>query len=181
MFYKPVWTEEEEGIIRMTIPSVQKKTGPEWEAFFDERKYEVEKEARLALNSSEFKTTEKHDQVEIAIIRGNVFDYDSERTTRYVREYAKNTVLCDGKVLVRPATDLVCSLFALLTQEYVLNLGIGYIVSMHKPVYVGVDDPRFLLIVGCDYNKKYVLRLDCAQLSRQWSRSYGFAYIVKKP
>lgn len=128
------WTEKA-GVIYFDVTS-DGTTGPEWEKWFDENKYDLSSEARFILKSKDFKVTSGV-TTPVAVLKGNLFT-DRDRITSKIRASA------EGCKLTKPEAEVTCLIRRMFSDEELVTMGFYWIVVFHEPIKDPVDRPRLL-------------------------------------
>lgn len=144
----PRWIKKD-GIIYFTEPFVANGwTAQQWKNWFGDNRSDW---ANQLLDSTDFHPTPKGTLVNLAILLGDLFT-DGERITRNIR--AKEEEL----EFVNPNPDDVLLLIKNFSVEEIREMGLSWIIGMHKPINDSDSDPGLLsvrVIVGVPWLDAY--------------------------
>lgn len=133
---------EKDGVTYIPVPVMFKnKTGKEWKNLFKEKGIQIEEDAEMVFSSKDFKP--KKGNYVIAIIKGDIFP-DEKRNTKNVRAEAERLNFSDS------VHGDICYIRYVFTYGEIKEMGLTWIIGMHKPVKVPndkkivVDEPMLM-------------------------------------
>jgi hypothetical protein len=164
------WREKGE-VIYFSVTS-DGTTGEQWIIRLETAGYRVSEHARSLLLSPKFKPTTGI-TTEIAVLKGKLFT-DSERITRKIRLEAQKLNLT--KIEIGP--EVACLIQIMFSDEDIKDMGLWWIVVMHKPIKDGGGHPRLLRVIRGSVGPW--LRTYYGQSDIGWDRNGGFAFAISQ-
>ncbi|MDA1335136.1 MAG: hypothetical protein O2794_03960 [bacterium] len=161
---------EEDGVIYFSVTS-DGAIGEEWIKRLEGNGFRVGDYAKQVLRSPDFKPTNGV-TTEVAVLKGMLFEDHFDRITKKIRAEA------DKRKLSKPNAELVCLIREKFTDKEIEQMGLWYIVAMHKLINDSDGDPRLLSArrsgdgrwLGACYGRP----------GRGWARAYGFAFVASQ-
>jgi len=162
----PTWREQD-GIIYFTVTS-DGTTGPEWIERLEKKGFHVGDYAKQLLRSSDCKQTSGV-TTEVAVLKSILFE-DKDRITHNIRAKAEK------RKLTRPNAEISCLIREKFTDEDIAEMGLTWIIIMHKPINDSDGNPNLLSANrGSDSR---CLNAFHGSPDVRWSRGDGFAFVV---
>ena len=159
---------EQDGVIYFTVTS-DGTTGEEWIKRLEDKGFRLNDHAKNVLRSPDFKPT-KGITTEIAVLKGELFKKDKDRTTKNIRAEAKK------RGLTTPNAEVACLIREKFTDEDIKAMGFWWIVAMHESINVSVGY-SYLLGVG-RYAYGRWLFAHYGDPGYRWYRDGVFAFAV---
>jgi hypothetical protein len=162
------WSEKN-GIIYFTVTS-DGTTGEQWIARLESR-FRIKGLAASILGLKSFKPTTGI-TYDVAVLKGDVLRYENERTTKNLLKEAKKHKFSTTNA------EVACLIREKFSDTDLLIMGLGWIVTMHKPAK-GHDGARYLLCSGG--HTAGISRFSSEEYfpDSKWGNGYGFAFVVK--
>lgn len=159
---------EQNGVIYVTVIS-DGTTGPQWKKRLNQ-KMPVLKEAEEILLSDSFNPTNRL-VMEIAILRGILFDYNS-------RMFDDIRAEAERRGLKTPNPEVACLLSEKLSIDLLKALELRFLVVMHEEVTTDSYEDGLLTINSLDDLYQGDLRAYPSYDGSAWEREDGFAFLV---
>ena len=160
--------QEQDGVIRFTLPSTDGTTGPQWIDRLEGKGFRLSKWAKDVLNLKDFKPTSGVIN-EIAVLKG-MFWNDNKRITKNIRAEA------DSRKLTKPNAEVACLIREMFSDEEIEAMGLVWIVAMHEPIKDSGGGPSLL---GADRSDDDGwLGATYGRPGSEWGRGGGFAFVV---
>lgn len=166
---KPVrrWVVDPDGVIRFSVVGLG-LSGPEMEKHLVSKGHENSDYAKHILNSPDYVPCEKGKVYNLVILPGKLFS-DEERTTENIRDEGDRRNLIYGENLPTEIGALVRLNF---TNKEIEQMGLAWLVAMHKPVKDSDGNPT--LLGTYRHDGKSWLRARWDEPGRRWRRGFGF-------
>ncbi len=165
---KPIRTwHEENGVIRFSVTS-DGTTGEDWIARLESQGVCIGDHAKQLLRSSDFKPTSGV-TTEVAVIKGLLFE-DEDRISSKIRAQAKR------RKLTTPNAELACLIRLKFTDKEIEQMGLAWIVAMHKLILDSLGLPHLL---GA-YRDGRLLHACYDKPGSRWNVDGGFAFVVSQ-
>ncbi len=161
------WTAEN-GISRFSVTS-DGATGPEWINWFDTNDYQLDDDAKTLLVSDKFRPTNGV-TYQVCVLKGERYE-DQKRITKEICADAQQLKLSE------PPLELACLIRKMFTNERVQEMGLCWIVIMHKAVKLS-GALRLLGVACCDGVGR--LRTYYAYPADDWNCEFGFAFLASQ-
>lgn len=162
------WTVDDEGNIHFTVTS-NGMTREQWEQHLERRGWRISKYARRVLRRASDVST--NGVIYNIVVRPGKKISDSDRSTKKIR------VAADKKGWLKPHWEVACLTRDTLTDEQLEQMGLWYIVTMHKPIKDsdGVSD---LFYSGRDGGGRCLHASYGGPDDVLWGDRGGFAFVV---
>lgn len=166
---EPKWKVGKDGVIYFSVTS-DGCAGPDWKLRLAKQGKKVGDWAEKALNPKSFRPTTGVTS-KIAVLPGSLFA-DNDRITKKIRAEGDRRKLKHGKKI---NAEVACLIREKFTDDEIKQMGLLWIVVMHKPIVV--DGASELLAAGAGDGGPY---LDAyhGDPDDGWSRGGGFAFLV---
>jgi hypothetical protein len=166
------WTDNGDGTISFVLPPTDGTTGPQWIKRLEGKGYTLSRWAKDVLNSEDFTPTEEGVTYQVTVLRGELWSSNSNRTSKNVCAEAKRRNIPD-----LPA-EAACLTREIFSNEDLREMGLSWLVVMHKPIKDSDGDPS-VLSVG-SYDSEPWLDADSGHPSVRWFAVGGFAFGSRK-
>ncbi|MDO9231110.1 MAG: hypothetical protein Q7U36_01350 [bacterium] len=162
---------EQDGVIYFSLPPTDGTTGPQWIKRLEKKGFRLSKWAKDVLSSPDFKPTNGIIS-NIAVLKGMLWNYDSDRTTKNIRAEA------DRRNLIKPNAEVACLIREMFSDKELEAMGLLWIVAMHDPIKDSCGGPD-LLRAGRDGGGRW-LGTAYGGPDDEWSRHGGFAFVASQ-
>ncbi len=162
-----IWREKD-GVIYFTVIS-DGTTGEEWIKRLEDKDFHLNDHAKNVLRSPDFKPT-KGITTEIAVLKGELFKKDKDRTTKNIRAEA------DNRNLTKPNAEVACLIREKFTDEDIQAMGLWGIVTMHEPINDSDGISYLLGVYRVDVGRWLIAYYDGPGF--RWYRFGVFAFAV---
>ncbi len=161
---------DNEGNIHFILPPTTGLTGEQWEQHIELHYCQIGLTRHVLRRASEAPTNGII--YHIVVRPGNKIN-DGDRLTKNIR------IAAEKKGWLKPHWEVACLILDTFTDEYLEQMNLQNIVTMHEPIKDSDDDThiRCLLCSG-RYNGDRLLTDYCGSLNFKWSHNSGFAFIV---
>ena len=162
--------QEEGGLIR-TFAIADGTRAAEWVNRLVSNGVHISDAALSLLKSPDFRTT-KNGKVEMAIIKGSLFE-NCDRSTKNVFAEAEK------RRFFEPSMDMACLLIEKLSARELELMGLWTIIIMHKPIK-GLDGSLALLSINRINHSPQEIYLGTRHFAPtiDWGKESGFAFTV---
>jgi len=164
---------EQDGVTYFSV-TPNGKTGSQWIDQFGEKN--IGSYAKSVLRSDDFKPTNGI-TTEIAVLKGGILFKDSNRITKKIRAKAYAGTFTGGKKLFDPNAEVACLIREKFTNKEIEEMGLQWIITMHKPIEDSDGDPALL---GAGRGDSGQLRACGGRPGKEWGRGGGFAFAVSQ-
>jgi hypothetical protein len=161
----PNWREEN-GVIYFSVTALG-ITGKNWITRLEDNDCYVGKYAKQLLRCPDFKPTKAGTLIEVAVLKGTLFE-DNDRITKKIR--AEGAL----RKLGTPEPELACLIRLKFTDKEIGAMGLWWIVTMHEPIEDRNGDPS--LLSADSYGPNCWLEAYYGRPDDWWDRSLGFAF-----
>jgi len=162
------WREEND-VIYLSVVS-DGTTGPEWIKRLEGKKYNLSKWVKDLLRSSDFMPTTGV-KYELAVLKGRLFE-ESKRVTEEIRAEAKR------RGLSTPNAEVACLIREKFSDKEIEEMGLWWIVTMHKPIRDSGGGLCLLHAVRGDFGRR--LGAGYGNPGSEWDRRGGFVFAVSQ-
>jgi hypothetical protein len=160
---------EQDGVIYFSVTS-DGTTGEQWIERLEKKGFRIGDYAKSVLRSPNFKPTSGI-ATEVAVLKGELFS-DNNRITKKIRADA------DNRKFTKPNAEVSCLIRENFSDKEIEELGLIWIVTMHKPINDFDGDSCLLSAYRSGDGRG--LGADYGRPDDRWGRGGGFAFAVSQ-